>query len=171
MPKTPKKRVTLLVMIGRWDWASVLRVEITLELSAKIDSSLGQSDRSPTMLLPPCDFLSFLVAHLLQPLWFLLLFRIYDEPTSVVSTLITASGGWDVPRLYSIFTFLEAEIILTIPLTNCNLDRRMWHYTANGRYTVKNGYWLAIEIKRTKNSSLISVGAPPHLLSCGTCGS
>ncbi|CAB4286391.1 unnamed protein product [Prunus armeniaca] len=33
-----------------------------------------------------------------------------------VSTLISASGWWDVPKVYSLFTFMEAETILSIPL-------------------------------------------------------
>ncbi|ONH94901.1 hypothetical protein PRUPE_7G038400 [Prunus persica] len=52
-----------------------------------------------------------------------------------VSTLILASGPWDVPKVYSLFTFMEAETILSISLVCDNVDCRIWHFTTHGRYT------------------------------------
>ncbi|VVA34578.1 PREDICTED: reverse mRNAase [Prunus dulcis] len=62
-----------------------------------------------------------------------------------VSTLISASRSWDVPKVYSLFTFMEAETILSIPLVCDNVDCRIWHFTTHGRYTVNSGYWVALE--------------------------
>ena len=62
-----------------------------------------------------------------------------------VSTLILISGWWDVPKVYSLFTFMEAETILSIPLVCDNVDRRIWHFTTHERYIVKSGYWVALE--------------------------
>ncbi|CAL9001349.1 unnamed protein product, partial [Prunus brigantina] len=80
--------------------------------------------------------------------------------TSRVCDLMTASGGWDVGRVYATFSFPEAEAILSIPLMGDTLDRRIWNFTANGRYSVKSGYWAALEYKRLEELSAGSVAGP-----------
>ncbi|KAI5350161.1 PREDICTED: pathogenesis-related STH-21 [Prunus dulcis] len=62
-----------------------------------------------------------------------------------VSTLISASRWWDVPKVYSLFTFMEVETRWFIPLVCDNVDRIIWHFTTHGRYTVKSGYWASLE--------------------------
>lgn len=44
---------------------------------------------------------------------------------SCVSKLISASGAWDDSKMYSTFNFLEAKMILSIPLLSQNSDRRL----------------------------------------------
>lgn len=64
-----------------------------------------------------------------------------------VSALITARGRWDVSEVYSLFTFMEAETILSIRLVCDNMDQRIWHFTKHGWYTIKIGYRTSLEYK------------------------
>ncbi|CAL8993088.1 unnamed protein product [Prunus brigantina] len=81
-------------------------------------------------------------------------------PTSRVCDLLTASGRWDIEKIYSTFSFPEAETILSIPLMGDTLDRRIWSFSKNGRYSVKSGYWAALEFKRLEEMSAGSVAGP-----------
>ncbi|KAI5336083.1 hypothetical protein L3X38_026217 [Prunus dulcis] len=60
-------------------------------------------------------------------------------------------------RLVNIY---EAEAILSIPLMGDTLDRRIWNFAKNGRYSVKSGYWVALEYKRLEELSDGSVASP-----------
>ncbi|CAB4316864.1 unnamed protein product [Prunus armeniaca] len=80
--------------------------------------------------------------------------------TSRVCDLFTASGGWDVGKVFATFSFPEAEAILSIPLMGDTLDRRIWNFTKNGRYSVKSGYWAALEYKRLEELSARTVAGP-----------
>ncbi|CAL8151990.1 unnamed protein product [Prunus armeniaca] len=80
--------------------------------------------------------------------------------TSRVCDLFTASGGWDVGKVFASFSFPEAEAILSIPLMGDTLDRRIWNFTKNGRYSVKSGYWAALEYKRLEELSAGGVAGP-----------
>lgn len=72
---------------------------------------------------------------------------------SRVTAFITASGHWNDSEIYHLISFLEAELILSIPLS-CNIgDRCICHFTHNGRYTVTSGYWTALEFQ-TQMASL-----------------
>lgn len=50
-----------------------------------------------------------------------------------------------MPKVYTNFNFTEAKIILSIPHVCDNVDRRIGHFTKSGRYTVKSGYYAALE--------------------------
>lgn len=60
---------------------------------------------------------------------------------SRVSALITATGHWNVSKVYCLFTFLEAELIMSIPLSYDTRDRRIWYFTRNAEYMVNSEYW------------------------------
>lgn len=66
---------------------------------------------------------------------------------SRVSALITATGHWNVSKVYCLFTFLEAELIMSIPLSYDTRDRRIWYFTRNAEYMVNSEYWAALELK------------------------
>ncbi|BFG16218.1 hypothetical protein CerSpe_024920 [Prunus speciosa] len=89
-----------------------------------------------------------------------LTFNVQSSPCLLVdsraSALITASGHWNVFEIYSLFTFLEAELILSIPLSCDTGDCRIWHFTRNSRYTVKSGYWYALEFQAQMASLSVS---------------
>ncbi|VVA36624.1 PREDICTED: reverse mRNAase [Prunus dulcis] len=80
--------------------------------------------------------------------------------TSRVCDLITVSGLWDVGKISDTFSFSEAEAILSIPLMGDTLDWRIWNFAKNGRYSVKSGYWVALEYKRLEELSDGSVAGP-----------
>ncbi|VVA37736.1 PREDICTED: non-ltr retroelement reverse mRNAase [Prunus dulcis] len=98
--------------------------------------------------------LGCLVTEFLLSNWYLL------PSTSRVCDLITASGRWDVGKIYDTFSFPEAEAILSIHLMGDTLDRRIWNFAKNRRYYVKSGYWTALEYKRLEELSAGSVAGP-----------
>ncbi|GMN32600.1 hypothetical protein TIFTF001_044701 [Ficus carica] len=53
---------------------------------------------------------------------------------------------------------MDSEAILSIPLgiSNC-LDNLIWHYDSWGLYTVRSGYWVAMEAKGLEGSSNVAV--------------
>ncbi|CAB4316748.1 unnamed protein product [Prunus armeniaca] len=69
-----------------------------------------------------------------------------------VSTLISASGWWDVPKVYSLFTFMEAETILSIPLNfalshtsigiGSNPSQKLWKHIWKMKVPMKIQHFL-----------------------------
>ncbi|GMN36179.1 hypothetical protein TIFTF001_005799 [Ficus carica] len=56
-------------------------------------------------------------------------------------------GRWDVEVLTSVFWPIDVEEIFRVPLGhNWAQDRLVWHFGNKGRYTVKSGHWVAMEI-------------------------
>ncbi|XP_024157591.1 uncharacterized protein LOC112165325 [Rosa chinensis] len=61
-----------------------------------------------------------------------------------VESLFTETGAWNVPLIQSWFLSHEAEMILGMPLGLRNVpDKLVWHFSKNGSYNVKSGYWVA----------------------------
>ncbi|KAK0606918.1 hypothetical protein LWI29_006286 [Acer saccharum] len=77
-----------------------------------------------------------------------------------VSDLIDAERHcWDIQKLDSIFLPIDKEVILSIPISVRGGDDCLsWHYDKNGIFTVKSGYWLALNlsIKNQPSPSSIS---------------
>lgn len=71
--------------------------------------------------------------------------------------MLNDNGTWDVQKVYSLFAFEEAEVILSIPLLGDNADKRIWHFTPNGRYTVRSGYRKALDFRNL----IVGVNPPP----------
>ena len=81
--------------------------------------------------------------------------KLSSQENVSVSELILTCKSWNIQKLHQFF-FLEDEVtsILSIPLgVNPIEDRLMWHYTENGNFTIKSGYWLAHNIIMTASSS------------------
>ncbi|CAN1135539.1 Putative ribonuclease H protein At1g65750 [Linum perenne] len=63
-----------------------------------------------------------------------------------VSALIVPNGkDWDEFRVRSLFCPEEAATILSIPINGAVRDRRIWHYSRDGSYTVRSAYRLLRE--------------------------
>ena len=66
-----------------------------------------------------------------------------------VSDLIIEDGGrkrWSLELLGKYFNEEDKDLIITIPLENNSVDDQLiWGFTNDGLYTVKSGYWVAME--------------------------
>ena len=66
-----------------------------------------------------------------------------------VSDLIIKDGGrkrWSLELLGKYFNEEDKDLIITIPLENNSVDDQLiWGFTNDGLYTVKSGYWVAME--------------------------
>lgn len=85
------------------------------------------------------------------------LFKVWSpkslHPHATVSELILPSGGWNIPLIQNSFNEIEAELITGIPLGNTNnQDQWRWFFDKKGRYTVKSGYKLAMEVERSMSN-------------------
>ncbi|KAL6211771.1 hypothetical protein ACLB2K_016994 [Fragaria x ananassa] len=79
--------------------------------------------------------------------------RFMDSNTRV-STLMTSPSMWDVTFIQTHFLPVDADKILSIPVCErSGSDVAIWHYTNDGYYTVKSGYWLAMELKQVGKST------------------
>lgn len=61
--------------------------------------------------------------------------------------LITASGGWNLDLVISMFFHLNASTILQLPIGGIGKPERFaWNYHASGSYTIKFGYLIAHQL-------------------------
>lgn len=66
---------------------------------------------------------------------------------SVRDYMLPDGSGWDVDKLRSKVIHEDVERILTLTISQrAELDLLGWHYTDNGIYTVKSGYWLSTHL-------------------------
>lgn len=67
------------------------------------------------------------------------------------------SLDWNKNVVEDLFTKMEADIILSIPLSLCNKkDRLIWHYDARGIFNVKSGYHAAWNYHNQQSSAAAS---------------
>lgn len=67
----------------------------------------------------------------------------------VVDLIDHDKGGWRANMIYHIFLPVDAEVIKAIPLCNSwPSDRLMWHFSKDGRFSVKSTYQLICETKK-----------------------
>ncbi|KAG7588389.1 Reverse transcriptase zinc-binding domain [Arabidopsis suecica] len=59
-----------------------------------------------------------------------------------VSSLITAQGEWNVPRLNELFPPCDVTHIRSFPPEVSLADKSVWAYTKDGNYSVKSGNWV-----------------------------
>lgn len=71
-----------------------------------------------------------------------------DNASLKVSHVINnLSREWNKELLYETFLPIDVELILSIPLSEePHNDRRIWHYTTSGEFTVKSAYHLIRDI-------------------------
>ena len=55
--------------------------------------------------------------------------------------------GWKTEVIATLVEPEDLELIQTIPISRsgCN-DKRIWHYTKNGMYSVRSGYYVAVKM-------------------------
>ncbi|XP_062007966.1 uncharacterized protein LOC133724996 [Rosa rugosa] len=74
--------------------------------------------------------------------------RFLDSATTV-NQLMEKPGMWNVDFIKDKFLSVDVEKILSIPLCESSGgDVAVWHYTKDGYYTVKSGYWLGMELRQ-----------------------
>ncbi|KAL5792216.1 hypothetical protein ACOSP7_000810 [Xanthoceras sorbifolium] len=66
----------------------------------------------------------------------------------------SASGAWNSELVRSSFAPIDADCILSLPtsMRSCP-DKLLWHYSKDGKYSVKSGYWLASSLAQDGASS------------------
>ncbi|XP_021649595.2 uncharacterized protein LOC110641985 [Hevea brasiliensis] len=64
----------------------------------------------------------------------------------VCDLMIANQALWDVSKLYALFSVEDVQRIQAIPLSlQRTHDKRIWHYSNNGTYSVKSGYNVAVD--------------------------
>lgn len=76
-----------------------------------------------------------------------------DWKQQPVSSLIDEhTRTWNYELVYSLFQTQEAKAITRLPLSRFGAaDKRVWHWTRNGMFTVKSAYYVALEVLQDKN--------------------
>ncbi|KAL5743547.1 hypothetical protein ACOSP7_026419 [Xanthoceras sorbifolium] len=76
------------------------------------------------------------------------------DPLLKVADLKNPSGGWKSNLEWSAFLLEDERLILNLPCSSSNnSDSLIWHYDRSGVYSVKSGYWVAIEKKNYATAS------------------
>lgn len=66
---------------------------------------------------------------------------------SVRNYILDNGAGWNVEKLREKVVPEDVEVILSLKLSSrAQMDLLGWHYTDNGIYTVKTGYWLSTHL-------------------------
>ncbi|KAK9950635.1 hypothetical protein M0R45_006113 [Rubus argutus] len=69
------------------------------------------------------------------------------HPLSKVSELISSTGVWNHDLIQASFLPNDVDCILSIPLVKgMGNDTVIWHYRKDGKYSVKSGYRLAMDL-------------------------
>lgn len=77
-----------------------------------------------------------------------------SEDLMVRDLIEPALGNWNVGMIESLFSPRDVREILKIPISPLlPEDKCVWHYSPNGEYTVKSGYWVAAELKREQRGN------------------
>ncbi|CAN1172883.1 hypothetical protein LINPERHAP2_LOCUS30336 [Linum perenne] len=64
----------------------------------------------------------------------------------VCDLFIPGLREWDVEMIQMLFHERDAAAIIGIPImTNAGSDRRVWHFSRKGGYTVRSGYRLIMD--------------------------
>ncbi|KAL5783308.1 hypothetical protein ACOSP7_008337 [Xanthoceras sorbifolium] len=80
---------------------------------------------------------------------------------SVVASLKSTSGAWNSALVRNCFAPIDAKCILSLTTSSRSCpDKLLWHFSKDGKYSVKSGYWLA--------SSLVQDGISSSSSSAGS---
>ncbi|KAL6176931.1 hypothetical protein ACLB2K_053563 [Fragaria x ananassa] len=75
----------------------------------------------------------------------------FMDPNARVSQLMSQPGMWDMNFIKQHFLPVDVEKILVVPLCDGNGgDVVVWHFSDDGRFSVKSGYWFGMEMKRNE---------------------
>lgn len=78
----------------------------------------------------------------------------FMDPNARVSQLMSQPGMWDMNFIKQHFLHVDVEKILAVPLCDGNGgDVAVWHFSDDGRFSVKSGYWFGMEMKRLEKGS------------------
>ncbi|CAN1172882.1 hypothetical protein LINPERHAP2_LOCUS30336 [Linum perenne] len=99
------------------------------------------------------DFLSALHGYspslIWQSIWATQGITLCDEGLrglQVCDLFIPGLREWDVEMIQMLFHERDAAAIIGIPImTNAGSDRRVWHFSRKGGYTVRSGYRLIMD--------------------------
>lgn len=78
----------------------------------------------------------------------------YDENSPKWVNELTEQGQWNTAVLNTLFSSWEVEAIKRIPLSERNMaDEWAWHYTKDGIYSVRSGYFHKLRATRFNNAA------------------
>ncbi|XP_062118476.1 uncharacterized protein LOC133832109 [Humulus lupulus] len=89
-------------------------------------------------------------------------FKIYDvpfiPPDLKVIDLKRSDGSWDEVMIKCIFNEDDAKLMLSLPCSSVQLrDKLLWHFSKNGEYSVRSGYYVAMnQIEMPENSDAMN---------------
>ncbi|KAL5774533.1 hypothetical protein ACOSP7_012090 [Xanthoceras sorbifolium] len=73
---------------------------------------------------------------------------------NISSLFDSHGGGWDVDLVREVFFLEDAEAILSLPFSVSGVpDSLQWHYSKDGHYSVKSGYYVGLTLKEIPSSS------------------
>lgn len=71
--------------------------------------------------------------------------------SSRVADFILPSRCWDNNKIMETFEASDAELILTLPLSDrLTVDKRVWHPESKGLFSVKTAYRVALEVQSSE---------------------
>lgn len=90
--------------------------------------------------------------------------RNMDPDTKVCELMTEDRQGWNLDVLVMGVAIEDVELIRNIPVSRhgCE-DKRIWHYTKNGVYTVRSGYHVAMEMLKNGEFGRKGSGMPSSL--------
>ncbi|CAL1395838.1 unnamed protein product [Linum trigynum] len=133
-----------------WGWQSILHGRQLLEKGLRWQVGNGQSvPLLQSNWIPKCQLDPPVYNPCILP----------EGGGSVVADVISEGGGrWDEEKLSQWFDPSTCKAIKAIPLPRWDVpDKLIWHFTAEGVFSVKSAYHLAVELDRRRGGWRSSV--------------
>lgn len=69
------------------------------------------------------------------------------QSLKVQDLMVPRQRARDVELIEELFVERDVSAIISIPLcSGYSFDKRVWHHSKNGLYSVKSGYWATVNI-------------------------
>lgn len=76
------------------------------------------------------------------------------QPNMKVSELLQSPGVWNYDLIQALFLPQDVDSIMSIPLVaGMGGDTAIWHYRKDGKYSVRSGYQLTMDLHKAASST------------------